>query len=65
PGGFSEKEEIVSDWFPNMEEAKKDALAKAEKEVREYPFSRGGILKLSIEDEAGRITELMNVLKKS
>jgi len=60
PGGYMEMAEIVSDWFPSIEDAKKDAMCKAEQEVTEYPFSRGKILKLLVENKNGDIVELSN-----
>lgn len=61
PAGYLEKAELVSDWFPNIDDAKMDAYNKVEKEVNEYPFSRGKILKLLVEDKNGKIIELSNV----
>lgn len=60
PGGYMEKAEIVSDWFKTLEDAKEDAFLKAEKEMKEYPYSRGRILKLIVEDKNGKIIELAN-----
>lgn len=60
PGGYLEKAEIVSQWFDSLEDAKEDALIKAESEVSDYPYSRGKILKLIIEDNNGVILELKN-----
>lgn len=62
PGGYLEKAEIVSQWFDSFEDAKEDALSKAENEVADYPYSRGKILKLIIEDNSGIILELKNAL---
>lgn len=61
PGGYMERAEVVSDWFPSMEHAKEDAHMNAQKEVTEYPFSRGKILKLLVENKNGDIVELTNV----
>lgn len=58
PGGYLEKAEVVSAWFPNMEVAKEDAFMNAQKEVSDYPFSRGTILKLLVENKDGDIVEL-------
>ena len=60
PGGFPEKAEVVSNWFSSLDEAKARAQKDCEKEVSEYPFSRGMILKLIVEDNAGTIIELSN-----
>lgn len=63
-GGYMCKEEITSEWFNSLEEARKDADKNAEQEVCEYPFSRGRILRLILEDEDGKITELIGVLRE-
>ena len=60
PGGFPEKAEVVSKWFTSLDEAKEHAQKHSEKEVNEYPYSRGTILKLIVEDNAGKIIELSN-----
>lgn len=65
PAGYLEKAELVSDWFPNIDHAKEDAYMKVEKEVNNYPYSRGKILKLVVEDKNGEITELSNVKMNS
>lgn len=62
PGGFMEKAEVVSDWFKTLDDAKEDAYLKAEREMKEYPYSRGKILKLFIEDKNGTVVELQNAL---
>ena len=51
PGGYLEKAEIVSRWFETLDDAKNDAFAKADYEVSDYPYSRGKILKLIVEDK--------------
>ncbi|KAH3749131.1 hypothetical protein DPMN_183790 [Dreissena polymorpha] len=61
PGGYMEKAEVVSDWFPNRQAATDDALSRANNEVSDYPFSRGRILKLIVEDKHGSVVELSNV----
>lgn len=63
-GGMLCKEEITSEWFNSREEARKDADKNAETEVCEYPFSRGRILRLILEEEDGKITELIGVLRE-
>jgi len=60
PGGYLEKAEVVSEWFPSLEDAKDDAWIKAKREVESYPFSHGKILKLLVEDKEGSIIELQN-----
>ena len=65
PGGFLEKTEIVSEWFETLDEAKNNAFEKAEYEISDYPFSRGNILKLSVEDKNGNEIELKNSTKNS
>jgi hypothetical protein len=61
PGGFIEKAEIVSTWFKTFDDAKEDAFSRAECEMCAYPFSRGKILKLVVEDRNGKITVLQDV----
>lgn len=63
-GGFMCKEEITSEWFQTKEEAKKDADRNAEQEVNEFPFSRGRIMRLILEDEDGKVTELIGLLRE-
>ena len=61
PSGYMEKEEIVSEWFPDLNGAKMNAIDKAEREVQDFPYSRGRILKLFVEDNAGKeVKELCN-----
>ncbi|KAH3749187.1 hypothetical protein DPMN_183678 [Dreissena polymorpha] len=60
PGGYLEKAEVVSDWFPNRQAATDDAWSHAVNEVSDYPFSRGRILKQIVEDKNGTIVELSN-----
>ncbi|KAH3749408.1 hypothetical protein DPMN_183906 [Dreissena polymorpha] len=62
PGGYLEKAEIVSDWFPNRQTATDDAWSRANSEVSDYPFSRGRILKLIVEDKNGSVVELSNAM---
>ena len=61
PGGYMEKAEVVSKWFKTLEEAKEHAQKNSEQEVNDYPFSRGTILKLIVEDNTGKVIELSNV----
>ena len=63
PGGFCAKEEIASDWFSSPQEAKRDALENAEKEVGEFPYSRRRILRLFVEDDSGTVTEVSTTSK--
>lgn len=63
-GGCMCKEEITSEWFQTKEEAKKDADRNAEQEVNEFPFSRGRIMRLILEDEDGKVTELIGLLRE-
>jgi hypothetical protein len=58
PGGNACMEEVWSEWFSSEMAAKKDAENNAKNEVTTYPFSRGNILKLIIEDDRGNITVL-------
>ena len=61
PGGYLEKAEVVSKWFKTLEEAKEHAQKNSEQEVNDYPYSRGTILKLIVEDNVGKVVELSNV----
>lgn len=61
PGGYLEKAEVVSKWFQTLDEAKEHAQKNSAQEVNDYPFSRGTILKLIVEDNAGKVIELSNV----
>ena len=61
PGGYLEKAEVVSKWFQTLDEAKEHAQKNSAQEVNEYPYSRGTILKLMVEDNAGKVIELSNV----
>lgn len=63
PGGFLEKAEVMSKWFTSFDEAEDHAWKNYEREVNEYPYSRGTILKLLVEDNKGTITELSNAKK--
>lgn len=63
-GGCICKEEITSEWFNSREEAKKDADRNAEKEMNDFPFSRGRVLRLILEDEDGKIHELRGMLRE-
>ena len=60
PGGYLEKAEVVSKWFQTLDEAKEHAQKNSAQEVNDYPFSRGTILKLIVEDNAGKVIELSN-----
>lgn len=60
PGGYLEKAEVVSKWFTSLDEAKEHARKNSEREVNDYPYSRGTILKLIVEDNTGTIIELSN-----
>lgn len=62
PGGFLEMAAIESRWFSNLEDAKFDAFECAQRQVEQFPFSHGKILKLILEDKNGDLVEqLVNV----
>jgi hypothetical protein len=64
PGGYLEKAEIVSRWFETIDDAKDDAFQRVDNEVCDYPYSRGKILKLVVEDKHKTTEiELKNVTK--
>jgi hypothetical protein len=64
PGGYLEKAEIISRWFKTIDDAKNDAFQRADSEVKDYPYSRGGILKLIVEDKHKTTEiELKNAIK--
>ncbi|KAH3749192.1 hypothetical protein DPMN_183683 [Dreissena polymorpha] len=43
PGGYLEKAEVVSNWFPNRQAATDDVWSHAVNEVSDYPFSTQGL----------------------
>jgi hypothetical protein len=63
PGGFLEKTEVISEWFETLDVAKNNACDNADNEISDYPFSRGNILKLIVEDKNGNEIELRNATK--